>query len=338
MNLQELGWDSFFEKHFNPYKEKDFLPARIAVKQGNVYVVYSELGELAGKVTGRFKHNARSQSDFPTVGDWVAVKGNPRTQRMTIHGVLPRRTKFSRKMVSTEGRVVEEQVISANIDIVFLIVGLDADFNIRRIERYLTIVQGSGARVVIILNKTDLCDSVDECIKEVEAIAPGTPIHAVCALKRETLEPLLTYVAPGETVTLVGSSGVGKSTIINTILGTERQKVGAVREKDGRGRHITAKRELIILPAGGIVIDNPGMRSVPLWGDQKGLEETFDDIVELTRQCKFTDCQHRTEPGCAIKKALEDGALDRDRYNNYLRLQRELRILAIKRERRARVR
>lgn len=338
MDLEELGWDPFFEKHFEPYKEQGFSPARIAVEERNLYMAYSELGELTGKVTGRFRHNARSRSDFPAVGDWVAIKGNPDTKKMTIHGVLPRKSKFSRKIVSTDGKTTEEQVISTNVDTVFLVIGLDTDFNVRRIERYLTIVQDSGAHLVMVLNKTDLCDNVVERIKEVKSVTSGVPIYAVSALKREGLEQLDTYLSVGQTVTLVGSSGVGKSTLINSILGEERQATGDVREYDGKGRHITMKRELILIPEGGMFIDNPGMRTISLWGEEGGLDETFEDIVALAQQCKFRDCQHRTEPGCAIKQAIEDGTLDKKRYENYLKLQRELRILARKKEQRARVR
>ncbi len=338
MDLEELGWDSFFETHFEPYRDKGFSPARIALEEWNLYTAYSELGELTGKVSGRFRHAARSRADFPAVGDWVAIKGNPRTQKMTIHGVLPRKSKFSRKLVTTEAKVTDEQVISSNVDTVFLVVGLDADFNVRRIERYLSLIQDSGSHLVMVLNKTDLCDNVDEKIKEVKSITTGIPIYPVSALKKEGLEQLYTHLSKGQTVTLVGSSGVGKSTLINSLLGEERQAVGAVREKDGKGRHITAKRELIVLPEGGLIMDNPGMRSISLWGDEEGLDRTFEDIVILASQCKFRDCQHNTEPGCAIKQALEDGTLDKKRYENYLRLQRELKILARKRDQRARVR
>ena len=338
MNLEELGWDPFFENHFEPYRKKGFSPARICLEERNLYTAYSEMGELTGRVTGRFRHIARSKSDFPAVGDWVIIKGNPKTQKMTIHGILPRKTKFSRKVITTEGNVTDEQVISANIDTVFLMIGLDADFNMRRIERYLTLVQESGARLVMVLNKTDLCQNVYELIKEVKSITTAVPIHAVSALNKEGLEQLDTYIGTGQTVTLVGSSGVGKSTLINSLLGEERQPVGDVREKNGKGRHITVKRELIPLPGGGMFIDNPGMRSISLWGEKDGLDETSEDITELAKKCKFTDCQHKTEPGCAINEALENGTLDKERYSNYLKLQKELRILAVRKEQRARVR
>ncbi len=338
MDLEELGWNPFFQKHFRKFRDQGLSPARIAREEKNSYVAYSECGELKGKVSGKFKYTAASKSDFPAVGDWVAVTTHLDAGRMVIQGVLPRKSTFSRKVASNLSLVTEEQVISANVDTVFLVIGLDADFNTRRVERYMTLARDSGCRLVIVLNKTDICPAVDEFLKEVERITREMPIHAVSALTKEGLEPLRQYVSKGQTVTLVGSSGVGKSTIINALLGTERQVVGAVRERDSKGRHITAKRELIMLPGGGMIIDNPGMRSVSLWGDENGLDQTFEDIRELAMQCKFRGCQHRTEPGCAIKEALEDGTLDKERYQNYLKLQRELKILAVRREQRARVR
>ncbi len=338
MNLGELGWDPFFEEQFRPYKDGGFLPARISLEERNLYTAYSEIGELRGKMAGRFRHKARSKSDYPTVGDWVVVKGNPESGKMVIYEVLPRKTSFFRKVVTTLERVTEKQVISANIDTVFLVVGLDQDFNVRRVERYLALIQESGAHLVLVLNKADLCHNVSERIKELKSITTGISIHPVSALKKEGLEQLHSYLSPGQTVTLVGSSGVGKSTLINSILGEERQEVGDVREKNGKGRHITAKRELIILPGGGMFIDNPGMRSISLWGEEDDLDETFGDIVALAQKCKFKDCQHKTEPGCAIKRAIEDGTLDKNRYQNYLRMQRELRVLAVKRAQRARIR
>lgn len=333
MNLAELGWDSFFEEHFNPHREKGFSPARIALEERNLYTAYSEQGELTGKVTGRFRHTARSKADFPTVGDWVAVKGNQTTKRMTIHGVLPRKSRFLRMMTNKDG-ITEEQVISANVDVILFVNGLDTDINPRRMERYIAQASISGAALVIVLNKTDVCSTIAECVKKVRTVAKNVPIVTISALKGDGIELLREHLCTGKTATLVGLSGVGKSTIINSLIGTDRQLTGSVREYDSHGRHITAKRELIILPRGGLIIDNPGMRSMSLAADEEELDESFEDIAALAQQCWFKNCQHRTEPGCAIKKAIEDGIIDRDRYSNYLRLQRELRRRAMIMERR----
>jgi ribosome biogenesis GTPase len=324
MNLKELGWDSFFETHFEPHRDKGFSPARIALEERNLYVAYSELGELTGKVTGRFRHNAQTRADFPTVGDWVVIKGNSHTKKMTIHGVLPRKSNFSRMMLDRDA-IVDEQVISANVDVIVFVHGLDKDVNVRTIERYVAQASASGAALVIVLNKVDMCDTVEEQKENVESAAQGASVIVMSALEGDGVNQLYEYVHTGRTAALVGSSGVGKSTIINGLLGEERQTTGAVSEYNFSGRHITVKRELIILPGGGLIIDNPGMRTMSLDIEEGELDETFDDIVALASQCKFKDCQHNTEPGCAIRKALEDRTLDRDHYRNYLKLQRELK-------------
>lgn len=336
MNLHELGWEPFFEQHFASYKQEGFSPARICLEEKTQYTAYSEIGELTGKVSGRFRHNAQAKMDFPTVGDWVVVKGNVNTQRMTIHGILPRKSSFLR-MMTDKDRLVEEQVISANVDTILFVHGLDRDVNLRLVERYKTQAQSSGADLVIVLNKADICDNTEEKIQRVESVAKDIPVVMVSALKKR-IEPLRQYLCKGKTVTLVGSSGVGKSTIINSLLGEERQTTGDVSDYNFHGRHITVKRELIILPNGGLIIDNPGMRSLALCADEKEIDESFEDIAALVTQCKFKDCQHRTEPGCAIREALDNGSLDRERYRNYLKLQREMRRRARLKDRKARKR
>jgi len=335
MNLDELGWDNFFEEHFSSFHKKGLMPGRIVSEEKTFFLLYSESGEYKAKLSGRLRFNAKSRSDLPVVGDWVAVSGD--SGKMVIRGILPRKSKFSRKVASNLELVTEEQVISTNIDTVFIVSGMDADFNINRIMRYLTIVAESGACPVIILNKKDLCAHPEYLRDEVRKKVPDVPLHTISALKKEGLEPLNQYLVRGKTVTLIGSSGVGKSTLVNRIIGKERQAVGEVRE-DGKGRHITAKRELIFIPGGGLFIDNPGMRSVSLWGEKESADETFEDIAELSRQCKFKDCTHRTEPGCAIKKALDEGTLDEERFKNFLKLKRELAVLSVKRSQRARMR
>lgn len=329
MNLMQLGWDSFFEDHFKSYQPKGFSPARIALEERNLYLAYSEVGELTGKVTGRFRYHVVSQKDFPTVGDWVVIKGNKNTGKMTIHGVLPRKTQFIR-MMTNKDKMTTEQVISANIDVIFHVIGLDSDIHPRLIERYIAQAATSGAALVIVLNKTDLCSDVVNREEEVKALAGAIPVVTMSALYDVNPTSLLEYLPPRKTGTLVGLSGVGKSTIINALAGQELQATGDVRESDGRGRHVTTRRQLIMLPHGGLLIDNPGMRAFALYADEEELADSFEDVVGLMKQCRFTDCRHTTEPGCAIQKALEEGTLDRDRFNNYLKLQKELRFLALK--------
>jgi ribosome biogenesis GTPase len=330
MDLETLGWNRFFQQHFEPFHDKNLIPARVAREHKNIYVVYTEAGQLTAKVSGRFRHDAQDYSDFPSVGDWVAVKARPEEESATIHGLVPRKSTFSRTAVLA-GKT-EEQVLAANIDTVFLVSGLDGDFNLRRIERYVTIAWDSGATPVIVLNKADLCDDVDSIVEEVEATISGVSTLAVSAEKKEGLDPLREYLAPGKTVALLGSSGVGKSTIINGMLGFEQLKTGAVRAYDSKGKHTTTYREMILFPNGGIVIDTPGMREIEIWSDEDGLSSTFGDIEALVGQCRFNDCRHDSEPGCAIQDALADGDLDVRRFQSYIKLQSGMRHLAIRQD------
>jgi len=226
--------------------------------------------------------------------------------------------------------VTEEQVLSANIDTAFIVSGLDGEYNLRRLERYVSVAWDSGTSPVVLLNKSDLRHDVDEIVSEVESTIIGVPVHSVSALIADSLEILNDYFGKGKTVSFLGSSGVGKSTIINSLLGYDRQKTGEVRESDSRGRHTTTYRELIALPEGGVLIDTPGMREIEIWGEQDGLSKAFDDIEELATRCRFNDCGHGSEPGCAVKEALDSGELDSARYQNYLKLQKELRRLALR--------
>ena len=334
MHLKQLGWDSFFEQHFEPFRNEGCVPARVAREHKELYLVYCEDRELAAKVSGRFRHNASARSDFPAVGDWVAIESRLEEGKATIHGTLPRKSSFCRKVAWVK---TEEQVIAANIDTVFLVSGLEGDFNLRRIERYLTVAWESGARPVVVLNKADLCPDVDRGIAEAQAVAIGVPVHAVSAINGQGLEALREYIAAGTTAALLGSSGVGKSTLINHLLGTESLRVGAVREDDGRGRHITTWRELVLLPGGGVMIDTPGMRELQLWADKGSLESSFEDIAGLAHACRFTDCRHKTEPGCAVREAIEEGTLDEGRLRSYLKLKKELAYLAVRKDLRARI-
>lgn len=322
MNIADLGWNDFFSRNFDKFESQGLIPARVAREERERYQILCETGELTGEITGKLRHSAESRLDFPAVGDWVAI--SPFEDIAIIHGVLPRKSKFLRK---DAGLTTDEQVVAANVDFVFLVTGLDNDFNIRRLERYLTSAWDSGAKPVIVLNKTDLCENLEERLEEVGSSAVGCDILPISAKSGDGIDAVRGLIAPGVTAAFLGSSGVGKSTIINAMLGEERLKTGAVREYDQRGRHTSTWRELITLPDGGIVIDTPGMRLLKLWSGDESLAGSFDDIEELAKHCKFGDCTHGNEPGCAVQKAMETGELDEGRYGNYLKMQKEIAFL-----------
>ncbi|MBA3331525.1 MAG: ribosome small subunit-dependent GTPase A [Actinobacteria bacterium] len=317
-----MGWSPFFEDAFEPYAAAGLIPARITAQHRGAAVLVTADGELRADVAGRLSHEAES-GEMPAVGDWVAVR--PREEgRATIHAVLPRRTKFSRKEALSR---TAEQVVAANIDTVFLVSGLGPDLSARRLERYLTMAWESGAEPVIVLTKIDLVDDVAASVAEIESIAFGVPVHAVNGITGEGLEQLAPYLAHGRTVALLGSSGVGKSTLVNRLYGQEILATRAVRESDGTGRHTTTHRELVLLPQGGLLLDTPGMRELQLWEAEGGLEGAFADITALAATCRFSDCAHRHEPGCAVLAALEQGELAPERLESYRKLQRELLAL-----------
>jgi ribosome biogenesis GTPase len=328
MRLQNLGWNSYFAAQFERYRDRGLAPARVAFQGKDTFRLYTEIGELWSEIAGRMRHEERSGADFPVCGDWVAaqiVSGD----RAVIHAVLPRRTKFSRKEAGDRTR---EQVLSANIDTVFVVTGLDGDFNVRRMERYLILAGESGADPVLVLNKADLCHDVGSRAAEARVVAGGAPVIALSALADPDIEALRVLIREGETAALLGSSGAGKSTLVNRLLGREVQKTGQVISGTDRGRHTTTSRDLLLLPSGGLVIDTPGMREVQLWIEGEGLGTAFGDIERLAGRCRFRNCRHAGEPGCAVLEAVANRALEAPRLENYRKLQREIEHFSLKRE------
>ncbi|GIP39100.1 ribosome small subunit-dependent GTPase [Paenibacillus sp. J31TS4] len=327
MKMKQLGWNPEREAAFHTYQQQGWVPGRVAMEHTHLYRVLTEEGDVLAEVSGRMRHEAAGRADYPAVGDWVALAVRQEEGRATIHGVLPRVSKFSRRAA---GPTVEEQIVATNIDTVFLVSALNLDFNLRRLERYLTLAWESGANPVIVLSKADLSDRVEALTAEAAAIAPGVPVLPVSSVEGQGLEQLEPYLKEGETVALLGSSGAGKSTLINRLMGSERLRTGGIREGDDRGKHTTTHRELVVLPGGGMLIDTPGMRELQMWEAEEGLSGSFADVEELASTCRFPDCRHDREPGCAVKQALENGTLPRSRFDNYGKLQKELAFLARK--------
>jgi len=319
--LTVLGWDDGHAIQFQPYLELGLQPARVLCAHRQVCEISLGAEPMHASCTGRLLHEARSIADLPAVGDWVAVRLRPAEARADIHAVLPRRTKFARRAA---GPASEEQVIATNLDTVFLVTALDQNYNLRRIERYLTLAWESGAQPVIILNKADLHPTPDLMRDEVAALAAGAPVVALSATLDEGFSALDPWLLPRTTIALLGSSGVGKSTLINRLLGTDRQDTGGISTAVGKGRHTTTRRELFTTPAGVLIIDTPGMRELQFWEvEASAVQDTFADIVALAARCRFGNCAHATEPGCAVQAALADGELEPARWQSYQKLRRE---------------
>lgn len=321
---QLQGWGDDFEKAMKPFAAKGLEPARVILVYRKQLKVLSHRGEHWARTGGKLMHDMENPGDLPNVGDWVAAR-IPDNGEALVQAVLPRRSAFIRK-VAGENSV--PQVMGTNLDTVLVVMGFDRDFNLRRLERFMTLAWESKAAPVVVLNKKDLAYDLEEQLAEVQGITRDAPIHVVNAMTGEGVEPLRAYIGPGKTVVLLGSSGVGKSTLVNGLMRAEVMKTGTTRD-DGRGRHTTTRRELIVLPGGGAIIDSPGVREVQLWSADSGLAKTFDDIELLAKGCKFSDCRHDAEPGCAVKAALDDESLDVIRFESWLELQRELERLAM---------
>ena len=332
MNLDLLGWSDDLALSFAPFAAQSLQVGRVARQHKQLYTLYTEEGEFAAEISGKFRYQVQSTEDLPCVGDWVVISATGQTA--TIQHLLPRHTLFSRKVA---GATTDVQLIAANLDSVFLVCGLDDDFNLRRIERYLVMIWESGARPILVLNKVDIGEQIEQRLLDLETIAVGIPIIQISALHDQGLDALNPWLQPGQTVALVGSSGVGKSTLTNQLMGERVQAVQAVRADDSRGRHTTTSRQLICLPSGAILIDTPGLRELQLWTTQTGVSTAFNEIEALAEHCRFRDCQHQQEPGCAVQAALANGQLEIQRLQSYQKLRKEEAYLHRKQDQKAQI-
>ena len=322
--LDELGWDDGWSSALGQLAEDNLVPARIAAQHRGVYVVWTAEGELRARAAGRLFYEHEVGEPVPAVGDWVALRD------ATITAILPRRSAFIRKRA---GFGSDEQVLAANVDTAFLLAGLDDDFSLRRLERYVTTAWDSGAEPVIVLTKSDLCDDVGDAMLQVETVAIGVAVLPISNVSGNGVDEVEGRLRPGRTAVLLGSSGVGKSTLLNRLAGSELMRTRAVAA-DGTGRHTTTHRELVRLPGGALMIDTPGLRELQFWeGD---VSAAFEDIEALALECRFNDCAHASEPGCAVQGAVDDGTLSLDRLRSWRKLQRELEAIAARTDRRLR--
>ena len=334
LNLTTLGFTNFFEQQLTDLNTDNKLVGRVILEHKHSYRVITEEGELLATISGNYAHNAHRREHYPAVGDFVLVSRMPGEDRAIIHHLFQRKSLFKRKVA---GGALEMQIVATNVDTVFLVMSLNDDFNIRRLERYLTAAWDSGAMPVIVLTKADLCEDPNDYLNQIESIAFGVDIVIVSALEGEGLDGITPYVSAGKTVALLGSSGTGKSTLVNALTGNEFMKTSGIREDDAKGRHTTTHRELIVTPSGGCIIDTPGMRELQLYDQEDSLSSTFEDIEQFATECRYRDCQHGKEPGCRIREALRTGELPRERYASYLKLQKELAYLERKEKVQARL-
>jgi len=327
--LSAYGWNAYWQEIYARTEEaaRRLLPARVVAQFSHSYSLMTAEGQHGATVTGKFEFLAAKRSDYPAVGDWVLAEPLPGENRSVIHSVLPRRSAMVRKVA---GQVVEEQIVGANLDYLFIVNALNQDFNLRKIERYLIAAWESGAAPVVLLTKADLCPDPESFIAQVESVAPGVPVHSLSAMYQIGREALAPYLKPGSTVAITGSSGVGKSTLLNWLAEQDLQLTQGIRDADARGRHTTTHRELFLLASGALVMDTPGMRELQLWEANEGWQQTFSDIEQLAENCRFRDCKHDREAGCAVLDALQTGELDPKRLANYRKTAKELAHLARK--------
>lgn len=328
LNLEDFGWNSFFEHHCTNDLNSNLVPARVSFQGRGMYRLIAESGELWAEIGGALRHDQLEFGDLPVCGDWVLADNPMHRDRTIIRFLLPRRSYFSRKQA---GSSISRQVIAANIDTVCLVSGLDSDFNPRRIERYLAIAHESGARPVIVLNKADICPEVSARIEEVMSLAPEVPVLVMSARVGRGIENILNYIGRGQTIAFLGSSGVGKSSIVNRLLGRSAQEVRETDSHTGRGLHTTSARQLFVLPSGSLIMDTPGMRELQVWSVNEGLDTAFEDIKALAEECRFRNCSHQSEPGCMVQNAVLHGELDAQRLANYFKISREASYLELKR-------
>lgn len=334
LTLDDLGWTARFAEAFAAVAAPGLEPARVSLEHTHIYRVLTPAGERLARVAGRLRYGATERADFPAVGDWVALETPAAGGDARIRAVLPRSSRFSRRAA---GNPTEEQVVAANVDVVFLVSGLDGDFNLRRIERYLVTAWESGATPVILLNKSDLVDDADAFANQVAALAQGVPVHAISATRLASIDRVRDYLGHGRTAALLGSSGVGKSSIANALLGEARLRTHDVRASDSRGRHTTTGRQLVLIPGGGILIDTPGMRELQLWETGEAAAGAFADVDALAEECRFRDCRHATEPGCAVLAAVAAGMLPAARLDSFRKLQDEQAHQARQQDERGRI-
>lgn len=332
MDLVTLGWSPHWQELFITHEQHGLAPARVVTEDKHYYTVVSDQGPHLAQIVGRLLHLRAGNAQLPKVGDWVAIRRPENTDRVSIEAVLPRRSTIDRKIA---GRAGAGQVLAANIDVALVVQALDETLNLRRIERFLVMVHEGGSRPVVILNKTDVCEDVEARLAEVQAVAGDHLVLAVSARTGRALPRLRELMVPGTTAVVLGTSGVGKSTLINRVYGERIQPTLPVRDSDSKGRHTTTSRELILLPNGGLIIDTPGLREFHLWTAGEGLDDAFPDVASLAGGCRFRDCAHESEAGCAVRKAVADGSLPSPRLESYLKLQRELDGVADRRQQHA---